>query len=52
MYTGETLVKSVEQFAPGDELMVRLKDGSATARVEQINREEKHNGSQENRPRE
>ncbi|WP_289136210.1 exodeoxyribonuclease VII large subunit [uncultured Brevibacillus sp.] len=52
VYTGETLVKSVEQFAPGDELMVRLKDGSATARVEQINREEKHNGSQENIPRE
>ncbi|MBY0051539.1 exodeoxyribonuclease VII large subunit [Brevibacillus agri] len=51
VYTGDKLVKSVEQFAPGDEIVVRLSDGSATARVEQLNREEKRNGSQENGPR-
>jgi exodeoxyribonuclease VII large subunit len=48
VYTGGQLVKSVEQFASGDELVVRLSDGSATARVEQIDREEKRNGSEEN----
>lgn len=46
VYSGDQLVKSVEQFATGDELMVRLSDGSATARVERIEREEKENGSQ------
>jgi len=46
VYSGDQLVKSVEQFATGDELMVRLSDGSATARVERIEREEKRNGSQ------
>lgn len=48
VYAGGKIVKSVDQFASGDELVVRLSDGSATARVEQIDREEKHNGSQEN----
>ncbi|WP_253721119.1 exodeoxyribonuclease VII large subunit, partial [Brevibacillus brevis] len=49
VYTNDRLVKSVEQFAPGDEIMVRLSDGSATARVEKVNREEeKQSGSQEN----
>ncbi|MED4751195.1 exodeoxyribonuclease VII large subunit [Brevibacillus choshinensis] len=48
VYAGGQIVKSVEQFASGDELVVRLSDGSATARVEQIDREEKHNGSKEN----
>ncbi|MDF2680740.1 MAG: exodeoxyribonuclease large subunit [Brevibacillus sp.] len=51
VYAGGQIVKSVEQFASGDELVVRLRDGSATARVEQIDREEKHNGSKENGPR-
>lgn len=46
VYSGDQLVKSVEQFATGDELVVRLSDGSATARVERIEREEKENGSQ------
>jgi exodeoxyribonuclease VII large subunit len=47
VYKGGELVKSVEQFAPGDRLMIRLSDGSAAARVEQIAREEKLDGSQE-----
>ncbi|TKI55958.1 exodeoxyribonuclease VII large subunit [Brevibacillus antibioticus] len=52
VYTNDRLVKSVEQFAPGDAIMVRLSDGSATARVEKVNREEeKQSGSQENRTR-
>lgn len=50
VYAGDRLVKSVNQFASGDELVVRLSDGSATARVERIEREEKQNGSQENGP--
>lgn len=48
VYANGQLVKSVEQFACGDKLVVRLSDGNATARVEQIDREEKPNGSQEN----
>ncbi|MFC8686221.1 exodeoxyribonuclease VII large subunit [Brevibacillus porteri] len=52
VYTNDRLVKSVEQFAAGDEIMVRLSDGSATARVEKVKREEeKKSGSQENRTR-
>ncbi len=51
VYANGQIVKSVEQFASGDELVVRLSDGSATARVEQIDREEKHDGSKESRPR-
>lgn len=50
VYSGDQLVKSVNQFASGDELVVRLSDGSATARVERIEREEKQNGSQEDGP--
>lgn len=50
VYSGDQLVKSVNQFATGDELVVRLSDGSATARVERIEREEKEDGSQENGP--
>jgi len=51
VYAEGQIVKSVEQFATGDRLVVRLSDGSATARVEQIDREEKPNGTQENGPR-
>lgn len=51
VYSGDQLVKSVNQFASGDELVVRLSDGSATARVERIEREEKEHGSQEDGPR-
>ncbi|QRG69799.1 exodeoxyribonuclease VII large subunit [Brevibacillus choshinensis] len=51
VYANGQIVKSVEQFASGDELVVRLSDGTATARVEQIDREEKHDGSKESRPR-
>ncbi|MFD2371889.1 exodeoxyribonuclease VII large subunit [Brevibacillus sp. GCM10020057] len=51
VYAEGQIVKSVEQFACGDRLVVRLRDGSATARVEQIDREEKHDGSQKNGPR-
>jgi exodeoxyribonuclease VII large subunit len=51
VYASGQLVKSVEQFAPGEELMLRLKDGSATARVEQIYREEKRDGTEKDGPR-
>ncbi|MBR8659217.1 MULTISPECIES: exodeoxyribonuclease VII large subunit [Bacillales] len=47
VYANGRLIKSVDQFAPGDTLMVRLSDGSAQARVEQIYREEKRNGAEE-----
>jgi exodeoxyribonuclease VII large subunit len=49
VYKGERLVKSVEPFAIGDELMVRLKDGSITAHVTEIVREEKADGSEKDR---
>lgn len=39
------LAKSVEQIAPGEEVVIRLTDGSASARVEQIYREEKRDGT-------
>jgi len=48
VYRDERLVTSVAQIAPGDSLMIRLSDGSAAARVEQITREEKQHGSEEN----
>ncbi|WP_029099474.1 exodeoxyribonuclease VII large subunit [Brevibacillus thermoruber] len=47
VYADGRLIKSVDQFAPGDALVVRLSDGSAQARVEQIYREEKRNGAEE-----
>ncbi|QQE72890.1 exodeoxyribonuclease VII large subunit [Brevibacillus composti] len=39
------LAKSVEQIAPGEEVVIRLTDGSASAHVEQIYREEKRDGT-------
>ncbi|WP_400163895.1 exodeoxyribonuclease VII large subunit [Brevibacillus sp. TJ4] len=51
VYRGDELIKSVEQIARDDKLMVRLNDGSVTASVERIERKEKENGSQENGPR-
>jgi exodeoxyribonuclease VII large subunit len=48
VYKDGQLVKSVGQFAPGDKLMIRLSDGSVAANVEQIAREEKQHGSEEN----
>jgi exodeoxyribonuclease VII large subunit len=51
VYANGQLIKSIEQFAPGDELVVRLSDGSAQARVEQIYREEKRYGAEEDGPR-
>jgi exodeoxyribonuclease VII large subunit len=48
VYKGDELIKSVEQIACEDKLMVRLNDGSVTASVERIEREEKQNGSQKN----
>ncbi|MFY0543254.1 exodeoxyribonuclease VII large subunit [Brevibacillus sp. H7] len=49
VYKDGELVKSVNQFAPGDSLVIRLSDGSVAANVEQISREEKQHGSQESR---
>ncbi len=47
VYKEGQLVKSVDQFAPGDKLMIRLSDGSVAANVDQITREEKQHGSEE-----
>ncbi|USG63637.1 exodeoxyribonuclease VII large subunit [Brevibacillus ruminantium] len=46
------LAKSIQQFAPGEELVIRLTDGSAHARVEQIYRKENPNGAEKDGTRE
>ncbi len=48
-YKEGRLAKSVEEFAQGDELVVRLADGAIHATVTQTIREENRNGSQESR---
>lgn len=51
VYKGDELIKSVAQIALSDKLMVRLSDGSVTATVERMEREEKQSGSQKDGPR-
>lgn len=51
VYKGDELIKSVAQIALSDKLMVRLSDGSVTATVERMKREEKQSGSQKDGPR-
>lgn len=45
-YKDGKLIKSARAIEAGDKLMIRLSDGSVTARVEEIAREENQNGSQ------
>lgn len=49
VYKDGLLMKSHAQFAVGDELVVRLKDGSIAAQVTELIGEEKTNGAQESR---
>jgi exodeoxyribonuclease VII large subunit len=49
VYKDDQLIKSIEQFAVGDRLMVRLSDGRISAHVTELAREEKADGSQKNR---